>query len=702
MRWRSFHLALFCLTLAPLTWLANSTPFLKDAGELTSALWNGGIAHPTGFALQHVLAGIGRAIPLGAAGLRMAWMSVVAAAFVVIFVGLTVAFLVRRTGSRAGTNVPGILAGTSLLLADVAWFHTVNVEVYLPSLAMAALLIYLALRAMADEERGFWHLFCLLGGLGLGLHITVVGVAGVGFLGVVVSRLSKRQLSPYLVMGRLLIPGIFFALAGALVVLYLPLRSSASPVRVWAHVGTLSGFLGHLSGQSIRSSFAGTMLETGGAAWVHLQVYGEQMLAMAGSWLPLVVAGVWATIARRPLAAIVLSAWFAMDALFAVFVNPMGLMEKQTSLLSLLVLALLAGTGAAILVDKVMRMHGSYRVVLVPAALVATLFFLVLSPVRSLSPAERRARAGAHGYGMVRGAFTGMGPDGLLVTSQDDLSALSMYFVEVERRRPDVVHMIKQFICDGPFRTGVGRLHQDNGIVALWNDAAASCTEDGEDEVTAAWKKLLPGIAALTPPLRWELGDGALDRALRPILLPNYPVFDVRWDLTPGEREFRTAAFVSQMRGVDKRLSAHFADDVSRGVISEFFRLAGTFLLQGNADKGVVPEDCEMLISAVSLYQQNCRAWNNLGVCLVLAGRIGDGIKACHTGIEECPRYVKVRISELRYLLHAGQFEEAHQAFLSLRDGFAVEEWQVAVGSMRESALRAGNEDAVKALGTDP
>ncbi len=76
MRWRSFHLALLCLTLAPLAWLANGTPFLKDAGELTSALWNGGIAHPTGFALQHVLAGVARAIPLGAASLRMAWLSV--------------------------------------------------------------------------------------------------------------------------------------------------------------------------------------------------------------------------------------------------------------------------------------------------------------------------------------------------------------------------------------------------------------------------------------------------------------------------------------------------------------------------------------------------------------------------------------------------------------------------------------------------
>jgi hypothetical protein len=702
MRRRSFHLALFSLTLAPLIWLANGTPFLKDAGELTSALWNGGIAHPTGFALQHVLAGIARGAPLGAASLRMAWLSVVAAAFVVIFVGLTVAFLVRRSGAGTGTNVPGILAGTSLLLADVVWFHTVNVEVYLPSLAMGSLLIYLALRAMADDERGFWHLFCLFGGLSLGLHITVVGVAVVGFLGVVASKLAKRQSSPHLVVGKLLVPGAMFACAGALVVFYLPLRSAASPLRVWADVGSLSGFLGHLTGQSIRSSFEGTMLDTSGAAWVHLQTYGEQVLAMVGSWLPLVVAGVWALVSRRPLAAIVLSAWFVMDALFSVLVNPMGLMEKQTSLLSLLVLALFAGTGTAFLMDKVMRVQGSFRVALVPVALVAMLSLLVLSPVRSLSPAERRSRAGAHGYGMVRGAFIGMGPDGLLVTSQDDLSALSMYFVEVERRRPDVVHIIKQFICDGAFRAGVGRRHVDSAIVALWNDAAANCTGDDKGEVLEAWRMLLPGIATLTPPVRWELGDGNLDQALRPILLPNYPVFDVRWNLTPDEREFRTSAFVKQMRGSDKQLSAHFADDVSRGVISEFFRLTGTFLLQGITDGGVEPEDCEMLISAVSLYHQNCRAWNNLGVCLVLAGHLGDGIRACHTGIEECPRYGRVRLSELRYLLHAGRYEEARMAFLNLRDGFAAEEWQAAVGSMREAALQAGNVAGAKALSTDP
>ncbi len=620
------------------------------------------------------------------------------AAFVVLFVGLIVALLVRRRNAELGTNVPGILAGTSLLLADVSWFHTVNVEVYLPSLAVASLLIYLALRAMSEVERGCWHLFCLCAGLGLGLHITVVGVAGIGFLGVAASKLGKGQ-SFRVELGRIFLPGALFVLAGAVVVLYLPIRSAMLPVRAWADVSTFTGFLGHLSGQSIRESFAGEMLDTGGAAWVHLTLYGEQVLAMAGSWLPLVIAGAWATATRRPLAASILLAWFCMDALFAVFVNPMGLVEKQTSLLSLLVLAVLAGVGAAFLVNWVMRLQGSYRVALVPVALLAALFLLVLSPVRSLSPAERRSRAGAHGYGMVRGAFVGMGPDGLLVTSQDDLSALSMYFVEVERRRPDVVHMIKHFICDTPFREGVGRRHQDSRIVTLWNEAAAPCRGVGEDEVTEAWRKLLPALAALAPPVRWELGDGGLDRALRTILVPNYPVFDVRWKLSADELEFRTEAFLETMRGSDWQLGAHFADDVSRGVISEFFRLTGTYLLQARVDRGVVARDCEMLISAVSLHGQNCRAWNNLGVCLVLAGRLGDGIRACHSGIEECPRYARVRISELRYLLQAGRFQEAHQAFLGLQEDFPSQEWQPAVESMRNAASQSGNSDAAQALG---
>jgi len=671
---------------------------LKDAGELTSALWTGGIAHPTGFALQHVVAGVMRALPLGAASLRMAWVSVLAAAAVVLFVGLTVSLLVRRAESGAGTNIAGIVAGTSLLLADVAWFHTVNVEVYLPSLALAALLIYLALRAQGDEERGFWHLFCLFGGLGLGLHITVVGVALVGAIGIAASKLAKANAPLKEMLKRLFFPGVFFVVAGALVVVYLPIRSGAEPVRAWADVGTLSGFVGHLTGQSIRSSFAGTMLDTGGAAWVYLEVYSTQILDMIGSWLPLVLVGVWAVATRRPIAAVALGAWLAMDALFVLFVNPMGLLEKQTSLLSLLVLALFAGAGAAYVVDWTMKIKGSHRVVIAPVAFTLSFFLLVVSPVRSLSPAERRSRAGSHGYGMVRGAFSGLGPDGLLVSSQDDLSALSMYYVEVERRRPDVVHVIKHFICDESFRTGVGRLHPANSIVALWSEAAQQCAGSDEEEVLATWVKLLPRLASLAPPLRWELGDGGLDRALRPLLLPNYPVFDVRWDLTAEEQRFRTAAFVQQMRGADRQLSAHFADDVSRGVISEFFRLTGTFLLQVGADDGESPTECHMLAAAVRLYEPNCRAWNNLGVCLVLTGNLGGGIEACQSGKEVCPRYVRVRVSELRYLLQAGQFADARHAFLELQEGFTSSKWRKGVDRMREAARLSGNAKALEVL----
>lgn len=698
MRWRSFHVALVCLTVAPLAWLANDTPFLKDAGELTSALWNVGISHPTGFALQQVLAGVARAMPVGCASLRMAWLSVLAAGSVVLFAGLIVASLVRPPGGSNSTSIPGILAGTALLLADVSWFHTVNVEVYLPSLALAALLVYLALRALAEEDRGSWHLFCLAGGLGLGLHVTVVGVACVGALAVLASKVARTRPAVLPVLRRLLFPGLAFALAGALVVLYLPLRAAVHPVRVWADVSGLEGVWGHLTGRSIRSSFAGTMLDTGGAAWAHLQLYGSQILEMVGSWLPLVVAGAWALATRRPQAAALLAAWLLMDGAFAVFVNPMGLAEKQTSLLSLLMLALFAGTGAAYVVDSVLKVRGSYRVVLVPVVLSLTLLLLVLSPVRSLSPAERRSRAGEHGYGMVRTAFAGLGPEGLLVTSQDDLSALSMYAQEVERRRPDAVHIIKHFVCDEPFRDGVGRRSGGNPIIAAWDGAAQRCHGDGEVEVQRAWAELLPALAALAPPLRWELGDGGLDRALRPILLPGYPVFEVRWDLLQEEQRFRTAAFLNQMRGRAKQLAAHFADDISRGVLSEFFRLAGTFLLDPGAKGGISPTDCETLATAVRLDESNCRAWNNLGVCLVLAGQIEKGLEACGSGKDICPRYVRVRLSELRYLLQLGRFSDASAALAELQEEFLAAEWQASIADMRASAKATANAGSLEVL----
>lgn len=703
MRWRSLYLALVCLTLAPLTWLANGSPFLKDAGELTSSLWNGGIAHPTGFALQHVLAGIWRTIPLGAASLRMSWLSALSAAFVVLFAGLAVNVLVRgKEGVRGATSIIGILAGTGLLLGDVAWFHTVNVEVYLPSLAVAALLVYLALRAVEEEDRRFWHLFCLAGGLGLGLHVTVVGVACIGAAGLIAGRLNKGSCTLGNNLRELFFPGVLFVLGGSLVVLYLPLRGITEPIRVWADVSTFQGLIGHLTGRSIRSSFAGTMLATGDASWVHLQVYSGQLLDMVGTWLPLAVVGAWATARRRPLVALLLLSWLVLDGVFAVFVNPMGLMEKQTSLLSLFILALLAGAGAGLVTDLVLSIRGPIRAFLVPAALCTVMALLLASPIRSLSPAERRSRAGDHGYGMVRGAFFGLGPDGLLVTSQDDLSALAIYFAEVERRRPDVVHLIKHFICDVPFRNGVGRRNPDGAIVGLWGEASSACAGGDGEEVLAAWRKFLPALATLAPPLRWELGDGELDRALQPLLVPNYPVFDVRWGLGEEERRFRTEAFVGQMRGSDKQLAAHFADDISRGVISEFYRLTGTFLLGSGLSESVRESDCEMLLASVRLDGGNCRGWNNLGVCRVLAGLLDEGLAACQSGREACPRYVRVRLSELRYLLQAGRYDEAQAALGELRENFSVDEWSEAVDGMREAATSSGASQALEVLREGP
>lgn len=699
MRRTSFHLLLFCLTLVPLLWLANAVPFLKDAGELTSSLWNGGIAHPTGFPLLHVLGGLGRSIPLGAAALRFSWLSAASAAAVVLCVAWLVADLgAMQPGRAAATTLAGVLAGTSLLLTDVAWFHSLNVEVYLPSLAMVAFVLYLGLRAAAPGDRRFWHLLCLMGGLSVGLHVTAPMVFGLSVLLVAVDRGRRGEGTVVARLKRLAHPGLPLFAAGALIVLFLPLRAWQMPARMWADTGSLPGLWAHLSGQSIRVSFSGTMLATGDAAWQHLQTYGAQMTAMTFSWLPLVLVGCFAVLRSRRAPGVLLLAVFLFDGLFSVFVNPMGMMEKQTNLVALLVLAVWAGVGAGWLSQGVLAMRSGARTLALPVVLVVVGLLLVFSPARSLAPGERRARTGPHGYRMIQGAFQGLEPDGLLVTSQDDLSALAMQFGEVEQRRPDVLTMVKHFICD-PVAQAAGRRHASHWVFPLWRDLLGRCTGQGPGEVDAAWARLIPQLRTVGTAVRWELGDGGIDRTISQQLVPGYPAFDIVWELSPEEQAWRIQQFAQQMRGADRYLARVFGDDISRVVISEFFRLAGTFILQRHQPSGAVAADCEMLGAAVHLDPSNCRSWNNFGVCLVLTGRLDEGIQACASGKAACPRYVRVRISELRYLLADQRYDDAATAYGELRAGFDPAEWGPAVAAMKAAAAAGGDQRALAIFG---
>ena len=696
-------LCLSIVAFAVLACLANGFPFIKDAGELASSLHGIGVAHPTGFPVQHCLAPLLDLLPVGSISFRLSLLSALGGAAVFL---LTVLLVVRLTGlaqGRGGAVAMASVAGGALLSCDTIWFHLLNVEVYIPSLALSALLLLVGLSGQEEEDHGLRRpaLLGLLGGLAVGMHVTCVMVfalvAGAGLI-------SRFLWGRHRAGGGRLLPafgaGALFLVLGSAVILYLPVRAMQEPLRNWGDPSTSVALLGHLSGRSIRSSFSTQMLAADPSHLVaHGGVYLRHMWEQAGSLLPLSLVGLLLIAKRRPMAGLTILSLLAGDALFSISVNPMGQAEKQTSTISLFVLALLAASGAVLLLARLHRMSlgrlGALRLAPAGAGTVVAVLMLAWSPVSSLSWPARMSRVSDLGYFAGRRAFATTGPQGVLVTNQDDLSASALYLAEVEKRRPDLLHLIKQMVCDhwataGPLaRTGAVEVA---GVVE--EVQAAACKDRGREDMVEAWFVLHERLSAMKTPVAWELGSEAVDTLFQSDLAPGYPCAEVVWGMEEAEGNRRLARFFGGYRTLLEELGPGLQDDMGGNSMAEFQRLSAAFLLMRpvspTAGDVYTQAACALLHSATILAPRNCQAWNNLAVCQLRLGRLEEAIAAAGIGADACPLYVTVRVNLVRLFFLGHRTEEAFDALADLTRHFPASEYEMRLERLRKQLITYG------------
>ena len=246
-------LGLYLATLAPsLTWGNNNIGV--DGGELLAAANTFGIPHPPGYPTYVLLLkSFATLVPIGDFAHRGNLLSAVLGSVSVTLLY----FVILRFGRALRPEAPetfriavAALAASIFATSPLFWSQAVITEVYTLNTVFAGSLLliaaHLALPRPAEEggdsrRTGPWlGLFGLLLGLGLGNHLTLLGIAGPLLLWLLATLGWRAVLTPWLVGPLVLGLGIY---------VYMPIRAAQDPPVNWGNADTFEGFRWMVSGR---------------------------------------------------------------------------------------------------------------------------------------------------------------------------------------------------------------------------------------------------------------------------------------------------------------------------------------------------------------------------------------------------------------------------------------------------------------------
>jgi tetratricopeptide (TPR) repeat protein len=296
-------LVVYVMTLAP-------TVSVLDSGELITAAYTMGIAHPPGYPLWCILGKLFTFIPIGSIAWRVNLLSAVLAALTVYVTYLLIRKLCRsRTGATSGAM--------ALAYSALFWEQSVFAEVY----SMNCLFLVLAVLALSiwyESRENKWLLvFAAAYGLGLTNHPLMQPMGPIFALFImVVHRQPWRHLKIYFGM-------LGVAAATLVVYLYLPIRSSANPLADWGNPETWSGFWSLVTREDYKFEYdehPHSFRTFVGQLWMFARNYAVQF-TLWWCWVPVLGAAIM--LRRDPVRMALLTGVFVMNSVvILVIVNP--------------------------------------------------------------------------------------------------------------------------------------------------------------------------------------------------------------------------------------------------------------------------------------------------------------------------------------------------------------------------------------------
>lgn len=690
----------FAVLSAGLLWSANGHPYLRDSAELTTATATGGIGHPTGFPAVHSASGVVRNLPLGPVSFRMVLLSVVTALLSVLFMGLAARSMARTPQGTPDTPEASglawvaisLVAGTSFLLTDTIWHHSTNLEMYMPLVATVGAAFWLALLVIHQGiPGGAWNLLGLLSGFSVGIHGEAMLLCGLLLAASFLIVLFKAGQGRGRLFLQALWPAFPLFLAGVASVVYLPIRSMAGTPMDWGQTSTLAGFWDHMTAATIRGSFANQMMPGASGLMVNVGRYAGQVWEQSGPMVLVGLVGLAVLLRRRWVAGVLAALLWGGDLFFSVVMNPMAQLELQTSTVTFWLVHLLA----AYVAQELASGDSAVRKGVAIAGLALSAAWNVVAP------ADRSWRSGAAGYELGLQAWNQVPAGGVLLTNSDELSGQSLYLRLVEHRRPDIVHGVRQMICDPAFlrlaSTPGGLAGQHTAFLA--EQGAEVCERVGRQAPpTELWLAYLAELRTTKSPVVWEVGGaGAPDEQMASAFAtPGFPAFPLDWSKTP-DQQFTVEQWLAPISGwLLPRLKKQMPDQLTGWVLAEFMaqlttRAAPTTAQQRDMLLG-------FLKTAVSVGPTSCKARNNLMAQQLAPDTIEEAVRFGQESLVACPDHMLLRVNQLRALLLTARYPEARQQLDKLRELFPADLVQPRIDNLKRQLSSMRLQDAAAIL----
>lgn len=624
-------------------WAAPST-WWKDGGQLVSAAYGVGIPHPSGFPTYTLLAKLASFLPLGPIDFRIHLLSALCGA---LTIGFACALIPLRYGrQRWAAAIPMTFC---LLSAPIFALHATTAEVYAPTALSLVALLFFACR----EENNLIRRFSTVGlitGIGLGCHFSsfLVTAAPLWALLLFFESQKRRWKLPW----RPLLWGLGMAAIASLAYLYLPLATRHDPWRNWGSPDSFVRLWDHVTATSIRHAFSDDMLsfspirirENMGN---HAEMLWESTGLLAVFAPPLVLFGAFRSPTLRPLSAMVLSI-FAMDGLFTIFINPMGILDRQTGLPSVLCLAIMTGV-SLVIIQREFEVKNEKRSVFVLALFLCG----AASPLLG-SASERtldRSNAGfSERYTSAMTRF--LPPNATLLVANDDNLGLLTGTLGVNGSRPDLRLIALPHLYDLHEIQHMNRLYGESVVPQERLDAmkprASSrgwiSTKDQLDWVHF-WMQSVE-------PLFWGSGEPVFDGRIAPFLGSGFPLAQVfpHAKIGSGPSAQRVHQILSNWTLYEK----NEPDTITVQVLSEQVRLSGR-IATGKDDWA---EAEKLFTLSIDLTPGSSRSWSDLAVARGKNGNSAGAASASKVALELKPDRAAPRFRLLESLFYEEKYSE--------------------------------------------
>jgi len=612
-----------------LTWL--------DAGELGAAAHELGVAHPPGFSAYAVIHhGFMRLLPFGDAALRGNLASAILAALTLVAIYLAA----RAWGqSRIAALVGAFLVG----IAPQMTVHSGAIEVYTGAACITALMLLCFGQFQGTGDRRWALGLSFIAGLAVGGHHPELRLLALPLLLGVAWQTRDRFV------------GALVALAsiGGAVIVYLPIRAAAQPMRNWGDPASLNTLWDHFTGARIRRAYES---QFGRVDTVAAGDFVEQWVSFAPILLVLGLAAM-AIISRRK-GGWVFGALFLMDCAYSVALNPMGVRDLQNGLMGVVLLGVAAGAAVDALTADRRR-----RALILACVATSALFF------------ARFDHQDDRGLPLLLDRIAdGQPPEALVLVASDNFAAGLAFRQVVEGSRPDLAVLVRQHI-GYPSSIDPVRRRLPHALEG-WSPGAKL---DDLTQLTGDW------------PAGWEWCDG-LDVAARPAgLRPSFPLFSrPRAGAIGYGNALEEAVALLGFSGLEapqgKRAYGNLADDYGR-------------YLLGNRQPDLAIQAFRF---ATRLEPENPGRWSNLGSAFARMGHYDSAVSSTKVALELEPEHRLAALNMTRYLIAQGKYADAETTLSGLPELGAAGHGLRGVIRGNQNDLEGARTDFERAIELDP